>query len=225
MKLVSLPRPLLSPRRNSSVYRRTRRETIASSFFNPDTGRNSPRGTADPPRRNVSPCDLLHLLLLPPSTPSSPSSSSCFLHLSSSHCTFSALSPSDASSSSSPPSLFCPTFQPSLSQAVHSFLSLSLSALAHTTPPRAALKLAFSLLSSEAADFPHFTFQSRGGCDFLPHFHSDNIGGSSQPTSGVAKRERRGDGSSRVSPAVARQQRSGKRGWRKGSFANPSITC
>lgn len=136
MKLVSLPRPLLSPRRNSSVYRRTRRETIASSFFNPDTGRNSPRGTADPPRRNVSPCDLLHLLLLPPSTPSSPSSSSsCFLHLSSSHCTFSALSPSDASSSSSPPSLFCPTFQPSLSQAVHSFLSLSLSALAHTTPP------------------------------------------------------------------------------------------
>lgn len=47
----------------------------------------------------------------------------------------------------------------------------------HSSSRRATLKLAFSLLSSEAADFPHFTFQSHGGCDFLPHFHSDNIEG------------------------------------------------
>lgn len=52
-----------------------------------------------------------------------------------------------------------------------SFLPLFVPAPLCTT----SLKLAFSLLSSEAADFPHFTFQSHGGCDFLPHFHSDNI--------------------------------------------------
>lgn len=83
--------------------------------------------------------------------------------------------------------LLLPPLSPlsSLSQVVHSFLRLSRRPL--PTPRRsyypsfrrATLKLAFSLLSSEAADFPHFTFQSHEGCDFLPHFHSDNIEGAS----------------------------------------------
>lgn len=128
-----------------------------------------------------------------------------------------------------PPLLPRPSFVPLSSRRCPKpsirFLASPFLPLAHTTSSHAALKLAFSLLSSEAADFPHFTFQSRGGCDFLPHFHSDNVGGSSRSRRAVAKSERRGDGSSRVSPAVAKQQKSGKRGWRKGSFANPSITC
>lgn len=42
---------------------RTRRETIASSFFNPDAGRNSPGGFADLPQRNVLPPRCLTLRL------------------------------------------------------------------------------------------------------------------------------------------------------------------
>jgi hypothetical protein len=98
---------------------------------------------------------------------------------------------------------FYPTFFLPLSQVVHSFLGLS-----HPLPPpsrlvrtilpyysfprRAILKLAFSLLSSEAADFPHFTFQSHEGCDFLPHFHSDNIARERRRADGV-RRESKSD--------------------------------
>lgn len=56
---------------------------------------------------------------------------------------------------------------------------------------RAILKLAFSLLSSEAADFPHFTFQSHEGCDFLPHFHSDNIARERRRADGVRRESKR----------------------------------
>lgn len=148
----------------------TRCETIASSFFNPDAGRNSPRGTADLPQRNVLPPRCLTLRLF------------FFLE---------PLYPFQRCSIRSLPSLlasfyrFYSSFFPSLSQVVHSFLGLS-SPRSYYPPlfsHRATLKLAFSLLSSEAADFPHFTFQSHGGCDFLPHFHSDNIEGSADEQS------------------------------------------
>lgn len=79
---------------------------------------------------------------------------------------------------------FCRFYPPFLSIVVPSrpFVSRPLAPRSYYPfSHRATLKLAFSLLSSEAADFPHFTFQSHGGCDFLPHFHSNNIEGT--PTS------------------------------------------
>lgn len=42
---------------------RTRHETIANSFFNPDAGRNSPADSADFPQRNVLPPQCLTLRL------------------------------------------------------------------------------------------------------------------------------------------------------------------
>ena len=52
---------------------------------------------------------------------------------------------------------------------------------------------------------PHFTFQSSGGCDFLPHFQSDNIRG-----------WRRGSNGSR--------EKKGTKRW-KGCIGNRPITC
>lgn len=96
---------------------------------------------------------------------------------------------------------FYPSFFPSLSQVVHSFLGPLAPRSSYPFSRRTTLKLAFSLLSSKAADFPHFTFQSHGGCDFLPHFHSDNIEGVRRAVR--VKRESKSDSSrtlSTVSP-------------------------
>lgn len=96
---------------------RTRRETIASSFFNPDAGRNSPRGSTDLPQRNVLPPRCLTLRLFFFLEPLYPFQ----------RCSIRSLS--------SPSASFCrfyPSFFPSLSQVVHSFLGLS--PLVHTTP-------------------------------------------------------------------------------------------
>lgn len=159
---------------------RTRRETITGSFFNPDAGRNSPGGSADLPQRNVLPprCLTLRRFFF-------------FFFLE-------PLYPFQRCSIRSHPFLLLPLLSLFLSVVVPSrpFVSRPL-ALPSPPPPtllprssypfshRATLKLAFSLLSSEAADFPHFTFQSHGGRDFLPHFHSDNIEGA--PTSRRSK--------------------------------------
>lgn len=79
----------------------------------------------------------------------------------------------------------------SFSCSLSLFLLLTLSLfLSSPSSLHAAFKLAFSLLSSEAADFPHFTFQSHRGCDFLPHFHSDNIAGRRRV---VAERREKGE--------------------------------
>lgn len=161
---------------------RTRRETITGSFFNPDAGRNSPGGSADLPQRNVLPprCLTLRLFFF-------------FFFLE-------PLYPFQRCSIRSHPFLLLPLLSLFLSVVVPSrpFVSRPLalpsppplpphSTLVHPTPflTVLTLKLAFSLLSSEAADFPHFTFQSHGGRDFLPHFHSDNIEGA--PTSRRSK--------------------------------------
>lgn len=95
---------------------RTRRETIASSFFNPDAGRNSPRGSTDLPQRNVLPPRCLTLRLFFFLEPLYPFQ----------RCSIRSLS--------SPLASFCrfyPSFFLSLSQVVHSFLGLS--PLVHTT--------------------------------------------------------------------------------------------
>jgi len=147
---------------------RTRRETIASSSFNPDVGRNSPGGRADLPQRNVLPprCLTLRLFFLEP------------------------LYPFQRFSIRSFPFLLLPLLPLFLSVVVPSRPFVSWSLASRPLPARsyypfshsAILKLAFSLLSSQTADFPHFTFQSHGGCDFLPHFHFDNISSADEQT-------------------------------------------
>lgn len=54
---------------------------------------------------------------------------------------------------------------------------------------------------------PHFTFQSSGGCDFLPHFQSDNIRG--------WRRE----------GAMVRERRRGLRGEKDASVIDLSPVC
>lgn len=146
----------------SSIYD----ETIASSFFNPDAGRNFSRGfpTTFPREMSRLPCVS--------------DSSSSFVLTWTAVPFQHAVSSKDTSSSSSSFSSSRHLHLRRCSKPSIRFLDSLVSCSCYSLPLslcHATLKLAFSLLSSEAADFPHFTFQSHGGCDFLAHFHSDNI--------------------------------------------------
>lgn len=133
------------------------------SFFNPDAGRNSPKGSDDD-----FPGEMSRLSCVSPHDPFSSTI------LARTTVPFQPSVPSKASSSplSSSFTLLCFRRCPKSSIRFPASLALPV----HTTP-FLTLKLAFSLLSLKAADFPHFTFQSHERCDFLPHFHSDNIEG------------------------------------------------